>query len=287
MAAERMDILGQDRLAEEIRLAAARDALGHAVILSGAGDLLGAARFTAAAMECEGPDRPCGRCGPCRKVLRGIHPDVVVVEDPEHRNVAVEVLRRAAADAYILPNEGRRKVYIFPDCSLLEAKAQNVLLKVLEEGPPHAAFIFCAPEGAAVLSTIRSRAAEWRLEEAGGAPAPDSRAGQLCQLLCEGKGAAILSFCVQLENSKLSREDLQAMLSGARDLAAAGLAACYGSGGTPLARQMAGSLGRRALSGTAEVLERFARQCNYNVGVGHLTGALAVELMDQVRNKSI
>lgn len=245
-----------------------------------------AARFVAAAMECEGPDRPCGQCGPCRKVLRGIHPDVAVVEDPEHRNVAVEVLRRAAADAYILPNEGRRKVYIFPDCSLLEAKAQNVLLKVLEEGPPHAAFLFCAPEGAAVLPTIRSRAAEWRMAE-GEEAAAGSRALRLCELLCEGKRAALVPFCVQLENSKLSREDLQAMLAGARDLTAAGLAACYGSGGTPLARRMASSLGRRALAGTAEVLERFIRQCNYNVGVGHLTGALAVELMDQVRNKSI
>lgn len=286
MAAERMTIPGQERLAEELRQAAARDALGHAVVLSGPGDLLAAARFVAAAMECEGADRPCGRCGPCRKVLRGIHPDVAVVEDPEHKSVAVEVLRRAAADAYILPNEGRRKVYIFPDCSLLEAKAQNVLLKVLEEGPPHAAFIFCAPEGAAVLPTIRSRAAAWRLAE-GEEAAADSRAVQLCQILCEGKSAALVSFCVQLENSKLSREELQAMLSGARDLTAAGLAACYGDGGTPLARRMASSLGRRALAGTAEVLERFVRQCNYNVGVGHLTGALAVELMDQVRSKSI
>ena len=287
MPAERMTIPGQERLAEELRQAAARDALGHAVILSGPGDLAEAARFVAAAMECQGADRPCGSCGPCRKVLRGIHPDVVTVEDPEHRNVAVEVLRRAAADAYILPNEGRRKVYIFPDCSLLEAKAQNVLLKVLEEGPPHASFILCAPEGAAVLPTIRSRAAQWHLEEAEGVPAPDSRAGQLCQLLCEGKSAAIVSFCTQLENSKLSREDLQAMLSGARDLTAAGLAACYGDGGTPLARRMASSLGRRALAGTAEVLDRFVRQCGYNVGVGHLAGALAVELMAQVRNKSI
>lgn len=286
MAAERMTIPGQERLAEELRQAAARDALGHAVVLSGTGDLLAAARFVAAAMECEGADRPCGRCGPCRKVLRGIHPDVAVVEDPEHKSVAVEVLRRAAADAYILPNEGRRKVYIFPDCSLLEAKAQNVLLKVLEEGPPHAAFIFCAPEGAAVLPTIRSRAAAWRLAE-GEETAADSRAVQLCQILCEGKSAALVSFCVQLENSKLSREDLQSMLSGARDLTAAGLAACYGDGGTPLARCMASSLGRRALAGTAEVLERFVRQCNYNVGVGHLTGALAVELLDQVRSKSI
>ena len=79
MAAERMTIPGQERLTEELRQAAARDALGHAVILSGSGDLLAAARFVAAAMECEGPGRPCGQCGPCRKVLRGIHPDVAVV----------------------------------------------------------------------------------------------------------------------------------------------------------------------------------------------------------------
>ena len=137
-----------------------------------------------------------------------------------------------------------------------------------------------------MLPTIRSRAAEWRMAE-GEEAAAGSRALRLCELLCEGKRAALVPFCVQLENSKLSREDLQAMLAGARDLTAAGLAACYGSGGTPLARRMASSLGRRALAGTAEVLERFIRQCNYNVGVGHLTGALAVELMDQVRNKSI
>ena len=37
MAAERMTIPGQERLTEELRQAAARDALGHAVILSGSG----------------------------------------------------------------------------------------------------------------------------------------------------------------------------------------------------------------------------------------------------------
>lgn len=284
-AAQRLTIAGQDHLAGEIRRAADRDALGHAVILSGQGDLAQAARFVAAAMECEGADRPCGACGPCRKVLRGIHPDVTVVEDPEHRNISVEVLRRTAADAYILPNEGRRKVYIFPDCSLLEAKAQNVLLKVLEEGPPYAAFLFCVPAGAALLPTIRSRAVEWRLAEAEAeeAPGANSAAVRLCQLLCEGRSGGIVSFCTGLENSKMGREELQAMLSEARDLIAAGLAACYGAGGTPLARLLAASLDRRTLAGTAQALEGFIRQCHYNVGVGHLAGALCVELLVRAR----
>ena len=151
-------IPGEPRLTERLREAAGRDALGHALILSGQGDLAAAARFAAAAMECQGENRPCGLCGPCRKVLRGIHPDVTTVEDPEHKNIAIDVLRDVVADDYTLPNEGRRKIYIIPDCGLLDPKAQNVLLKVVEDGPSHAAFLFCAVNSAALLPTIRSRA---------------------------------------------------------------------------------------------------------------------------------
>ena len=132
-----LQLAGEPRLAQQIREAAARGSLSHAVILSGRGDLAAAARFAAAAMECEGAgERPCGVCGPCRKVLKGTHPDVIAVEDTEHKNIAVEILRQKVADAYILPNEGRRKVYCFPDCSRLDPKAQNVLLKVWRRGRP-------------------------------------------------------------------------------------------------------------------------------------------------------
>ena len=160
---EQLTIPGEPLLAQRLREAAGRDALGHALILSGQGDLPAAARFAAAAMECIGEGRPCGMCLPCRKVMRGVHPDIVTVTDPDHKNISVDVLRDVVADAYTLPNEGRRKVYVFPDCALLEAKAQNVLLKVVEDGPPHAAFLFCAANSAALLPTIRSRAVEWKL----------------------------------------------------------------------------------------------------------------------------
>lgn len=275
---EQLTIPGEPRLSGRIREAAGRDALGHAVILSGRGDLAAAARFTAAAMECEGGDRPCGACAPCRKVLRGIHPDVVAVEDPDHKNIAVDVLRGVVADAYILPNEGRRKIYLFPDCDLLDPKAQNVLLKVLEDGPPHAAFLFCARNSAVLLPTIRSRAAEWKLSPPDGGAAADGGARQLCQLLCRRQAEGIIAFCTDLENGKTGREELKSLLSDARDLLAAGLAASYGSGDDPLSRQLAGQLGRRGIAAAAEVLDRFIRQCNFNIGVGHLTGALAVEL---------
>ena len=277
---EKLTIPGEPRLAQRLREAASRDALGHAVILSGQGDLSAAARFAAAAMECRGEDRPCGVCGPCRKVLRDIHPDVTTVSDPEHKNVSIDVLRDMAADAYTLPNEGRRKIYIFPDCGLLDPKAQNVLLKVVEDGPAHAAFLFCAPNSAALLPTIRSRAVEWKLSPPAETAAADGGAQELCRLLCENRAPDIAAYFAQLESGKTGREELACLLSGARDLLSKGLAAAYGAGGGPLARQLAQSMGPRRISQTADILQKYILRCRYNIGPGHLTGALAAELME-------
>lgn len=278
---ERLSIPGQPRLTERVRQTAARDAFGQALILSGTGDLAASARFFAAAMECTGEDRPCGMCGPCRKVLRGVHPDVITVEDPEHKNIAVDVLRKHVADAYILPNEGKRKIYIFPDCSLLDPKAQNVLLKVVEEGPPHGVFLFCAENSAVLLPTIRSRAVEWKLSNAVEAAAgDDDMARRLCTLLQEGKAADIVAFCTELEVARTDREALQTVLSNTRDLLSAALRCCYTGEGDRLAAQTARICGRRRIARRIEVLETFIRQCNYNVNVGQLTGALGVALCD-------
>ena len=124
-----------DPAAVRIRDAAARGTLFHALLFTGSGDRDAAARFAAAAHECTAAHgRPCGSCPACRKVLTGIHPDVITVRDPEHRNIAVDVVRGIRSDAYIRPNEGARKVYIFPDCGLLTEQDQNVLLAL---GMPH------------------------------------------------------------------------------------------------------------------------------------------------------
>lgn len=279
MAAERLMIPGEPQLSQRVREAAGRNALGHAVVLSGQGDLEAAARFMAAAMQCQGADKPCGKCPVCRKVIKGVHPDVTVVQDPAHKNIAVDVLRDMVADAYNLPNEGNRKIFIFPNCDLLDPKAQNVLLKVVEDGPSQAAFLFCARNSAVLLPTIRSRTVEWKLSPPKEEKAEtDERAKQLVQLLCAGRAADLTTFCTDLENSKITREELQGLLSGARDFLTEGLAVSCGMDGGRLAREIARSMGRGKISAAADILGGFIRQCNYNVGVGHLTGALAVEL---------
>ena len=117
--------------ARRIRDAANRGTLSHALLFSGGGDLAAAARYAAAAMECQGGDKPCGVCPACRKVFSDIHPDVITVRDEQHKNLSVDTVRQIRADAYIRPNEGARKVYIFPDCAILTEQDQNVLLKIV------------------------------------------------------------------------------------------------------------------------------------------------------------
>ena len=69
------------------------------------------ARILAAAMQCTGRgETPCGVCPACRKALSGQHPDVIYVNDPDHKQIAVDVIRRMRADVFIRPNEGRLKI---------------------------------------------------------------------------------------------------------------------------------------------------------------------------------
>lgn len=275
---EHLELQTGSALAGRIALLAAHNQLSHAIILTGHRDLIAAGRYLAAAMECTGEHPPCGHCGPCRKVLAGIHPDVQVVEDREHKMISMDVLRVLRADAYILPNEGRRKVYIFPDCTLLDAKAQNVLLKVVEEGPPHAAFLFCAQNSAVLLPTVRSRCVEWNLgDEDQAASAGDSRAEELCALLDRRDTLGLAAFFTDLETRKISREELQSLLEHTWELVGQSLLAASGCGG----RNLCPHLSRRQLSAAADVLRDAAAQLRFNLGVGHMAGALAVLLHER------
>ncbi len=85
-------------------------------------------------MQCTGAGRkPCGRCEGCRKVFEGVHPDVITVNDPAHKTIAVDVIRQMRADVFLRPNEGKRKIYLIEQD--MAEPPQNALLKILEEPP--------------------------------------------------------------------------------------------------------------------------------------------------------
>ena len=269
-----------------IRAAAERGSLAHALLFTGPGDRIAAARFAAAAMECTAErGKPCGVCAACRKVLENIHPDVMTVQDPEHKNIAVDVVRAVRSDAYIRPNEGLRKVYIFENCALLTEQDQNVLLKIVEEGPPSAAFLFCAENSAAVLQTLRSRCVELKLrpaEQGGDADEQLASAEALCRAVGEKKRGAVTELLVELERKKTDRETLQTLLEQAHGIFTEALLTIYGQGTLgnteKTARFLAKNLTKQQIMHTIELLQTYCRECAYNVGVNHVLGALAVEL---------
>lgn len=126
-------------------------------------------RLLAAAMECQGPgDVPCGGCPACRKIFGGGHPDVVTV-DSDTATVPIRLIREMQADAYIRPNEGRRKVYLLPRAQDMQPPAQNALLKLLEEPPEYCAFLLMTRHADQLLSTVRSRAVTLSLSPLTGA----------------------------------------------------------------------------------------------------------------------
>lgn len=278
----------ENTLPPSLREAAKRHALSHAILFSGPGDREGAARWTAAAMECQAPDRdpPCGRCPACHKVLAGIHPDVVTVRDPDHEKISVDIIRESVrSDAYLRPNEGGRKIYIFPDCALLPERDQNVLLKIVEEGPPYAAFLFCAENPSAVLRTLRSRCVEVKLAERGSGEAEDPGA-VLGAALCRGLGkkgaAAELLMGLDARKKKPERGELAEALAWSRRACTSALRMLYGGSVEERDREIASFLAKTLTKGqimsTIEVLEMYYGQCAYNVGLGHLLGGLAAEL---------
>lgn len=273
-----------DPAAARIREAATRGTLSHALLFTGNGDREAAARYAAAALECAGAgQRPCGQCPACRKVLGDIHPDVITVRDPDHKNIAVDVVRGIRADAYIRPNEGRRKVYLFPDCALLTEQDQNVLLKIVEEGPPYAAFLFCAENSAVVLQTLRSRCVELKLHPAAEEAAGASNTGEaLCRAIGKRRHGAVAELAARLEKKRTTREDLAALLEQSRAAFAAALLLLYGrqpaESDREIASYLAKNLTKSQIMRTIELLQKYHGECAYNVGPGHVLGALAAEL---------
>lgn len=158
-------LLGNQRMKDNLRSSFAKNRVPHFFLICGAegSGRHTLARLLAAALMCTGTDRPCGHCEGCRKVLGGIHPDFITVDDPEKKTVPVDLIRQARADIYIQPNEGQRKIYLFPRAQDMLPPSQNALLKILEEPPSYGVFLLITDNAEKLLPTVRSRCTELTL----------------------------------------------------------------------------------------------------------------------------
>ena len=159
-------LLGNRRLKENLTESLSKGHISHCYLITGpeGSGKRTLARLLAQAILCQGADKPCGVCTPCRKILDGNHPDYILVDDPEKKTVPVELIRQARADMFVQPNESDYKIYQFPRAQDMGIPGQNALLKVLEEPPSYGVFILIADNPDKLLPTVRSRCTELKLQ---------------------------------------------------------------------------------------------------------------------------
>ena len=152
-------LLGNDQLKNNLEESLKKGHISHFYLISGpkGSGKHTLARLLAAAILCQNPNRPCGVCHVCRKVLENSHPDFITVDDPEKKTVTVDLIRQTIADIYVQPNESDHKIYLFPRAQDMGVPSQNAPLKVLEEPPKYGVFILLTDNPERLLPTVRSR----------------------------------------------------------------------------------------------------------------------------------
>ena len=159
-------LLGNERLKTNLAESLAKNHISHFYLISGpeGSGKHTLAKLLAAAILCQGKNKPCGVCGPCRKIMDGNHPDFLTVDDPEKKTVTVDLIRQARADIYVQPNESEYKIYLFPRAQDMGLPGQNALLKVLEEPPKYGVFLLLTDNPDKLLPTVRSRCTELKMQ---------------------------------------------------------------------------------------------------------------------------
>ena len=148
-------------LPQPVMTALAAGRLTHALCLEAPSPALlrDTALALAGALLCrQGGSSMCGECPACRKVLVGEHPDLLLYDPDEEKDIyKKESLRRLRAELYRTPVEAPRKVAILQLAERITAEGQNLLLKIIEEPPEDTFFVFTAQNRYRLLPTVLSR----------------------------------------------------------------------------------------------------------------------------------
>lgn len=166
-------IWGHDEVVDSLRRSMQADRVRHAYLLAGpagVGKEALAVQFTKALLCNDAPvvGASCGVCLPCRKIARGVHPDVqrfdiasqsAGASKPSGKNttLTIDTVRQLVSTAALRPMEGRWRVMMLDDAEMMQETAQEALLKTLEEPPSFTVMIVLTDDIETLLPTIQSR----------------------------------------------------------------------------------------------------------------------------------
>ena len=139
-------------------------------------------------------DDACDACSTCRRIDRGVHPDVTLVGLlPGKTRLLIEQIKEIEHKLVFAPFEARRRVFIIDEADFMSPEATGAILKTLEEPPEQTVFVLIAENQAMLPPTIISRCQSLRfsplkaeairslLEKRGMPPAASRLASRLAQ----------------------------------------------------------------------------------------------------------
>ena len=161
-------IIGQDRAVALLQRSLETGSISHAYMFIGPSHSgkMTMALDLARALNCEGAEKPCGQCEPCRKITDLKHADVQVVgiaaDDPSTESkskteISIEQIRQIQHTASLPPFEGKYRIYIVENAELLSVEAANALLKTLEEPESKIVFVLLVTDSGLLPETVVSR----------------------------------------------------------------------------------------------------------------------------------
>ncbi len=123
------------------------------------------AHFIANTLVCTGENKPCSVCSDCIKAQGKGHPDIFVTDGMKgkSKSFTVDAVREIRDDAFVVPNESDKKIYILKNAHNMNEQAQNAILKILEEPPSYVYFIIVTTSRSTMLETVLSRVQTYSL----------------------------------------------------------------------------------------------------------------------------
>lgn len=160
------DINGNKNITERMSRAIKNRNISHAYLLEGDSttDKIGLAENFAKAILCEntGEGDCCEFCASCRKVNHGNHEDIIYIK-AEGNSIKDESIEELQSKIKNKPFAGDRTVVILQDADTMTLRAQNRLLKTLEEPAPGTVLILLSENAENLTETIRSRCIVYKL----------------------------------------------------------------------------------------------------------------------------
>ncbi|WP_370630029.1 DNA polymerase III subunit gamma and tau [Tessaracoccus sp. OS52] len=184
------DVIGQEHVTVPLQRALDNNKVNHAYLFSGPRGCgkTTSARILARCLNCEqGPTSvPCGVCRSCTDLARGGPGSIDVIEIDAASHGGVDDARDLRERAFFAPVYSRYKIYIVDEAHMVTTAGFNALLKLVEEPPPHAKFVFATTEPEKVIGTIRSRTHHYPFRLV-----PPKVLGDYLSVICEAEGVAV------------------------------------------------------------------------------------------------